>query len=603
MDELFERIKILEEESKVLENEYNTLDEELKNKRIDNSIKNWLTDSEINEDKKKLEIYNENLNKYKKLIDENISFPANQNIDNVTLPAKLKNPNFNEIEILNFFKLIFEEKKRIETQRKFHLDSLHKQLNLNKEDDPQFYSLVDKFEKSFRGRVINYKNVNYLIKCFDQKEKNIKAMLLYDTNGLKVDESLNDKYKIHHSIEVKDIFENCYILSKEESGEIVDKYIKDNRNFVTIHYQMQADKFNPNEKELIPFKIEPSTIDINQYNLTIDKNRILEVQNKEDKSFVYFRPVFIGEEKGSSGLVSTSLIKVYTTLYNKDILNVLHIHLNDTSQEISIDTVFLEKNDHIENYKSSSIDAMGKRLTYRIIFQDYKLVKIYYYASKTYTHEPPFQEVRYTPNNYVKILNGEYKNNYGQIKDFPIGMLARKDNELAEITRMKSSGFQKEGNCPDRHLEELPGFLSVSVMFSNGNPPKKLKENINISIPVCFLVPLTPDIKVTEEQIKFEKSIILMQEMEIEEANQNIEELYEKCQKYETYIKDENILDSKSLEEVKVILSEVDNIKIEDLEKNSSEEYKVKLDFIKDIKNKVGPVLVRKIRLLKLMGK
>ena len=34
-------------------------------------------------------------------------------------------------------------------------------------------------------------------------------------------------------------------------------------------------------------------------------------------------------------------------------------------------------------------------------------------------------------------------------------MLARKDKDLGDLKRMTSSGFQKEGYCPDRHLEEL----------------------------------------------------------------------------------------------------------------------------------------------------
>ena len=86
---------------------------------------------------------------------------------------------------------------------------------------------------------------------------------------------------------------------------------------------------------------------------------------------------------------------------------------------------------------------------------------------------------------------------------------------------MSSSEFKKEGYCTDRHLEELPGFVSVKILFDG--VPIQLKEPINISLPICFLVPLTP-----QEQVKFEKNIILQQEMEIEEANQEIEEIVKK---------------------------------------------------------------------------
>ena len=598
MDELFERIKILEEENKVLENEYNDLNNQIQKKKTEEFTKQWLSDKEKEDSQKKIDEYTKNLNEYKKIIDENLSFPKNIDPNYVTAPATLKNPKFNEIEILNFFKLINEERKRLTNERQIHLDLVNQKYNPKQEADPKFDLLVEEFEKKFKGRIINYKNINYIIKSFDRRRKNIQALLLYDSNGIRVDEKYHDKLKIYNSIEIKEIFESAYILSKEESEIIIQDFRNDNKHYIRIYYQMQFDKRYPTEKDLIPYKIEPSYIDINQYNLSIQTNSIKQVENKENRCFVIFDSTLIGEGKSTTGLVASSSIKVYTTLYSKDILNILHIHLNDTSQEITIDSEFLEKDENILNHKVFTTDAMGKRLTYKLLFKDYRLIKVYYAVSNDFIDEPSFEEIRYTPNNYVKILNGEYKNYYGQIKQFPIGMLARKDKDLCELKKMSSSEFKKEGYCPDRHLEELPGFVSVKILFAGGSPPLQLKEPINISLPVCFLVPLTP-----QEQVKFEKSVILQQEMEIEEANQEIEETFKKCQEYETYIKDDNLLEQKSLEEVKGILADVEKINVEDLEKNASEEFKDKLDFIKEIKDRINPILIQKIRYFTLMGK
>ena len=598
MDELFERIKILEDESKVLEKEYNDLNNELQLKKIEESTKKWLSDKEKEENQKKIDSYTEQLNKYKKLIDENMTFPQNQDPYNITLPATLKNPKFDEIEILNFFKLLDEEKKRLTYEKQKNLEKIELQINPKKEEDPKFNSLADEFDKKFKGRIINHKNINYLIKYFDKKDKNIKAMMLYDSNGIKVNEKTHDKLRLYNSIEVKDLFEDTYIISKEESSTIMKDYLNDNKHIIKIYYQMQVDRTYRYEKDLIPYKIEPSYIDINQYNLSIQSNSIKEVENKENRCFVIFDQTLIGDGKSTTGLVSSSSIKVYTTLYSKDILNILHIHLNDTSQEITIDSEFLEKEDSIINHKVFTVDAMGKRLTYKLIFKDYRLIKIFYSVSNDFIDEPPFEEIRITPNNYVKIIKGDYKNFYGQVKEFPIGMLARKDKELGELKRMSSSGFQKEGYCPDRHLEELPGFVSVQILFTGDNPPQQMKEPINISIPVCFLIPLSP-----EEQIKFEKSVIIQQEMEIEEANQEIDEIFKKCEVYESYIKNDSLLEEKSLEEIKAILNEVEKINIEELGKNASDEFKDKLEFIKGIKEQINPILIQKIRYFTLMNK
>ena len=161
---------------------------------------------------------------------------------------------------------------------------------------------------------------------------------------------------------------------------------------------------------------------------------------------------------------------------------------------------------------------------------------------------------------------------------------------------MKSSGLQKKGNCPDRHLEELPGFVSVNILFDSSN--QKIKENKNIGIPVCFLIPLTP-----EEQVKFEKNIIIEKEMEIEEDINKIEELTIKCQEYEKYIKDDKILDEKSIEEIKNILDEVGKIDVDNLGKNVQDEYQDKIEFIRKIKSQTEPILIQKIRYMTLMGK
>ena len=48
--------------------------------------------------------------------------------------------------------------------------------------------------------------------------------------------------KFYSTIELKDLFETCYITSEEESKKILDDYNKDKKKYLKILYQLQVDK-------------------------------------------------------------------------------------------------------------------------------------------------------------------------------------------------------------------------------------------------------------------------------------------------------------------------------------------------------------------------
>ena len=91
--------------------------------------------------------------------------------------------------------------------------------------------------------------------------------------------------------------------------------------------------------------------------------------------------------------------------------------------------------------------------------------------------------------------------------------------------------------------------------------------------------------------------------MEIEEANKEIDEIFSKFQEYEGYAKNDALLEEKTMDEIKGILADIENVNIEELEQNSSDEYRDKIEFIKEIQNKIQPILMQKIRYFTLMGK
>ena len=164
-------------------------------------------------------------------------------------------------------------------------------------------------------------------------------------------------------------------------------------------------------------------------------------------------------------------------------------------------------------------------------------------------------------------------------------MLARKDNEETELKRMKSFEEKKEGYCGDRHLDGLPGFVSVEIMFYPGNDVKELKDYIKRSLPICHLIPLND-----KEGIKFEKSIVL-------QNNSEVMKFYNLALELEKYLNQPKLLEEFDLEKTKEILLSAESINY-DMFKNLEEDLEEKIKFAVEIKGKIIPALQHRIRLL-----
>ena len=506
---------------------------------------------------------------------------VNNNSENLIKIKGNENDFINSVLQLN--DMIYKKKNILLNQNDILTDEINAKYNSSKNEySNDIEKDYNEFIEKFKGRIIIYENINYIINDLNIEDFTIKGIRLYDSNGIKVNISKQIEFNTYTFIPIQSIFNSSYILSKEESEKIIKAQKNDNSNYIKILYQIQQNIDNPNEKELIPYRIIPSNVDINEYDIEIKDNLIKTIYHKQNNSYIIFESIMVGDNQ-KSGLVSNDPIIVYTTLYNKDILNILHIHLNDTSEEITIESEFLENNENILNHKIFTTDITGRRLSYKLIFKQYKLIKIYYCMSIDFIDEPPFKEIKYSPNNYVKISKGEYKNYYGKIIEFPMGMLARKDKENTKIEKMKSFSEKKEGYCNERHLDSLPEFVLVEIMFYPGSEIKKIKDNIKISIPVCHLIPLSP-----KEEIRFEKSILL-------ENNNEVMEIYNIGKELEKYLNNEKLLDEFDLNKIKEILNLAE--KINNDFKNLDDDLDDKIKFAYNIKGKIIPILQQKIRL------
>ena len=204
-------------------------------------------------------------------------------------------------------------------------------------------------------------------------------------------------------VELKSLFLNTILISPEDSKIIMDEY-NNNQTILRIFYKYYennsphkrpihsymkyANTFNDiaNEEhennnllntvlDLVPYKVEPDYVDLAHYKIDIAENKIIDVKEKETNLKVLFDSQLISNEIESkfSTLVSQSTMKIYTTLYSQNIVNIIHIHLNDTSESIAVDSYFLEKQDSISDFKKFEVDVTGKKLNYKFLFRDFKV--------------------------------------------------------------------------------------------------------------------------------------------------------------------------------------------------------------------------------------
>lgn len=59
-------------------------------------------------------------------------------------------------------------------------------------------------------------------------------------------------------------------------------------------------------------------------------------------------------------------------------LNLVHIHVNDTSDEAAFDVAYVHDQENIQAFKEFKTDSYGRPLKYKILVKDCKVWKVLY---------------------------------------------------------------------------------------------------------------------------------------------------------------------------------------------------------------------------------
>ena len=128
-----------------------------------------------------------------------------------------------------------------------------------------------------------------------------------------------------------------------------------------------------------------------------------------------------------------STIKLWTVKQTVEILNIIHIHLNDTSDEAAIDVQYITNTQDLllldkEDYTNIKFDkdAAGVVMRYKILVHEMK-VKAVLYNTGNSIELVPHKEMRLEkPGDQVQYVNVKHlsRRKFCRVKYIPLAMLA-----------------------------------------------------------------------------------------------------------------------------------------------------------------------------------
>ncbi len=86
------------------------------------------------------------------------------------------------------------------------------------------------------------------------------------------------------------------------------------------------------------------------------------------------------------------------------ILNILHIHINDESEEVGFEVITISQNEEIKEHMQFKKDAMGVTLRYRVVVQDMRVIRVIYNLGSSY-EELKFKETSIKETELVSVLH------------------------------------------------------------------------------------------------------------------------------------------------------------------------------------------------------
>ena len=204
----------------------------------------------------------------------------------------------------------------------------------------------------------------------------------------------------------------------------------------------------------------------------------------------------------SAGHVHGSTAEIWTNKpkIGVPMLNILHFHINDMSEDVTIDQRWLTQeerdmivNDQIDeiNFKEFKKDVTGQLLRYLILIYDQKVLAILYNQSEaSQPIQIRYREFQVDMDVYqkVKFQRGANQWQFGKISFIPYQMLSSANkSHLDNITEAQIKNNMTM-HCTERSFVRMPGYVDLDI-YSMNSLDSVLTNPIKIAAPICKCKP------------------------------------------------------------------------------------------------------------------
>lgn len=172
------------------------------------------------------------------------------------------------------------------------------------------------------------------------------------------------------------------------------------------------------------------------------------------------------------------------------LLNIFHVHINDSSEQIPIDCQWLNVWDYGLRDVPFEKDAMGQELRLKILVYNYQIRDVLYNFGGGKIEPVAFEEKKIDKDQFYVLDDGKI---FGKITQIPICMTSSEGKDFVEKVAATTLPDHKKVNfCGMRYFEQMAGYVEFEI-WSDDNLQTLKEERTLVQSNICHLKPASPD--------------------------------------------------------------------------------------------------------------